>query len=163
MLALKSEKGFSEAIDKLTDEIWALLIFQYWICFFFYLLQNYQCRPLSYRRVINCIIQGCIQFVCTLVDGPLEPTADFCVTGHMYARGAGNEDDKATLEVIENIQACISSYIVKILREYVCKNFHFLLTDPTEIRQERVQVSVDRDKKDHLLGYGLGASQSDCH
>ena len=41
----------------------------------------------------------------------------------MYSRGAGDEDYKETLEVIENIQACIFSYIVKILTEYVCNNF----------------------------------------
>ena len=42
---------------------------------------------------------------CTLFDESLEPFAEFCVTDHTYAQGAGNQDDQETLEVIKNNQA----------------------------------------------------------
>ena len=82
---------------------------------------------------------------CTLFDEPLEPIAEFCVTDHMYARGAGNQVDQETLDVIKNIQAYISGYIVKILKKSVCNNCYFFLTDPTEVRPESVEFISIKD------------------
>ena len=69
----------------------------------------------------------------------------------MYAQGAGNQDDQETPEVIKNNQAYISGYIVNILKKSACNNCFFFLTDPTEVRLERVSVGVDQYQKDHLI------------